>query len=53
MQVTEWLNGGHMVFGEVVEGMDVVKAVVSRQHGFGCKCKVVSTSSGVGSNLCE
>ena len=51
-QVTERLNGRHTVFGEVVEGMNVMKAVVSRQHGFGCKCNVVSTSSGVGSILC-
>ena len=25
-----------MMFGEIVEGMDVVTAVVSRLHGFGC-----------------
>ncbi|KAJ2925650.1 hypothetical protein H1R20_g11444, partial [Candolleomyces eurysporus] len=43
-----WLDGRHVVFGEVVEGMDVVKAVeaVGTQSGRPQQ-KVVITSSGV------
>ncbi|KAJ2912246.1 hypothetical protein MD484_g8168, partial [Candolleomyces efflorescens] len=43
-----WLDGRHVVFGEVVEGMDVVKAVeaIGTQSGRPQK-KVAITSSGV------
>jgi len=46
--VTSWLDGRHVVFGEVVEGMDVVKAVEAVGSGSGApKWKVMITSSGV------
>ena len=31
---TPWLNGNHAVFGEVVKGMDVVKAIESQPTNF-------------------
>ncbi|KAN0129053.1 Cyclophilin-like domain containing protein [Lactarius tabidus] len=47
-EVTSWLNGKHVVFGEVVEGMDVVRAVEAVGTDSGApKRKVVITSSGV------
>jgi cyclophilin family peptidyl-prolyl cis-trans isomerase len=47
-QVTSWLDGKHVVFGEVVEGMDVVKAVEAIGTDSGApRRKVVITSSGV------
>ncbi|KAK7457756.1 cyclophilin peptidyl-prolyl cis-trans isomerase Cyp2 [Stygiomarasmius scandens] len=33
--VTSWLDGAHVVFGEVVEGMDIVKAVEGRGSSSG------------------
>jgi len=45
--VTSWLDGKHVVFGEVVEGMDVVKAIeaLGSQSGRTSK-KVVIADSG-------
>ena len=46
--VTSWLDGKHVVFGEVVEGMDVVKAVEAQGTDSGRpKQKIVVTSSGL------
>ena len=44
---TPWLDGKHVVFGNVVEGLDVVKAIeaVGSQSG-ATKAKVVIEKSG-------
>lgn len=45
--MTSWLDGKHVVFGEVVEGMDVVKQVENVGTDSGRpKQKVTITSSG-------
>ncbi|KAI0314939.1 cyclophilin-like domain-containing protein [Amylostereum chailletii] len=45
--ITDWLDGRHVVFGEVVEGMDVVKKVELAGSDSGRpKTKVSITSSG-------
>ena len=45
--VTDWLDGKHVVFGEVVEGQDVVKAIEARGSRSGKPdAKVVITASG-------
>ncbi|THU96200.1 cyclophilin [Dendrothele bispora CBS 962.96] len=33
--VTSWLDGAHVVFGEVVEGMDIVKAIEKKGSSSG------------------
>jgi peptidylprolyl isomerase len=46
--VTDWLDGKHVVFGEVVEGQDVVKAVEAKGSRSGRpSAKVVVTASGI------
>ncbi|MET7722397.1 peptidylprolyl isomerase [Streptomyces mirabilis] len=47
--VTDWLDGKHVVFGEVVEGMDVVKAVekLGSRSGSTSKKIVISDSGTV------
>ncbi|KAL0581372.1 cyclophilin peptidyl-prolyl cis-trans isomerase Cyp2 [Marasmius crinis-equi] len=46
--VTPWLDGKHVVFGEVVEGMEVLKQIEAQGSDSGNpKSKVSITSSGV------
>jgi len=46
--VTSWLDGKHVVFGEVVDGMDLVKKIESLGSQSGTpKGKVVITKSGI------
>ncbi|OJJ56139.1 hypothetical protein ASPSYDRAFT_60225 [Aspergillus sydowii CBS 593.65] len=45
--VTSWLDGAHVVFGEVVEGQDVVKAIEARGSQSGAtKGKIAVSASG-------
>ena len=45
--VTSWLDNRHVVFGEVVDGMDVVKLIESQGSDSGKpKTKVVITGCG-------
>lgn len=45
--VTPWLDGKHVVFGEVVEGMDIVKKIEALgSHSGTTKAKIVVAKSG-------
>lgn len=45
--VTDWLDGAHVVFGEVTKGMDVVKAIEGLGSGSGkTKTKITIDKSG-------
>ncbi|KAH7910434.1 cyclophilin-like domain-containing protein [Hygrophoropsis aurantiaca] len=46
--VTSWLDGKHVVFGEVIQGMDVVKAVEAEGSNSGRpKSKITITACGI------
>jgi peptidylprolyl isomerase len=46
--VTDWLDGKHVVFGEVVEGMDIVKTIEGQGSRSGAtKSQVTIAKSGV------
>jgi cyclophilin family peptidyl-prolyl cis-trans isomerase len=46
--VTSWLDGKHVVFGEVEEGLDVVKTIEGQGTASGrTKNKITITASGI------
>ncbi|KAF9982905.1 Multifunctional pyrimidine synthesis protein CAD [Mortierella antarctica] len=46
--VTSWLDGAHVVFGEVVEGMDLIKSIEKKGTASGTpQAKITISNSGV------
>ena len=46
-EVTDWLDGKHVVFGKVVDGLDIVKAVEAKGSPSGKpSCEIIISDCG-------